>query len=148
MSGKLALRYAGRQVGDTLTAVLIDLGQAQLGHPVAGGGGWGGSAPHGCHPPWASRLASPSHKDGKRGKRASRNVPSLRRTGPRTIAVSLLSHSMDQSKSHSPAQSPRELKFTLSFKWKELPSPITKGVNTERGEDLAPGMQSPSGGII
>ena len=46
--------------------------------------------------------------------------------------LSLLPHSIGQNKSHGPAQNPEELKSTLSIKWKELQSPITKGMDRKR----------------
>ena len=49
-----------------------------------------------------------------------------------TSELSLLPHSTGQNKSRGPAQNPKELKSALSIKWKELQSPITKGMDRKR----------------
>lgn len=49
-----------------------------------------------------------------------------------TSQLSLLPHSIGQNKSRGPAQNPKELKSALSIKWKELQSPIAKGMDRKR----------------
>ena len=86
------------------------------------------SGSHGSPTPRASHLVSSCHKNGKSVRQQGETFHLSRLNSE----PSLLPHSIGQNKSHSPAQNPKELKSTLSIKWKELQSSITKGEDRKR----------------
>lgn len=92
--------------------------------------GWADFVTQGSHPPWASRLESPSHRRAKGQESKPKHTRSCKDWTQNTHTVTL---PLPRAKISHTAQSQGELKSTSPLKWKERQSPVTKRMSTDRG---------------